>query len=827
MKILFVMRHSGYVRNFESTLRMLCDRGHTVHLAFQIGTTHALLDAGDVAGQLADQYPNFTRGTIPVRDDVWGFAARDLRASLDYLRYLTPEYRDAPKLVARAAREAPKAFVARTQQGLFARPAGRALLRRWLHAQHRAIPTDPRIDAYLDAHAADVLVVTPLIEPGAPQAEYIRSARAKGMRTALCVASWDNLTNKGLIHGPVDFVAVWNEAMKAEAIALHGVPAERVVVTGAQPFDHWFDWKPGTSRYEFCAQASLPPDRPYILYVCSSRFIAPHEVPFIREWIQAIRASASPDLRDAGILIRPHPQNAEQWKQADLRDFEGVSVWPPAGQAPSDAQSRADYFDSIHHSAAVVGVNTTAEIESAIVGRPVFTVMAPEFRDTQEGTRHFEHLRAQGGGLLHVARDWAEHVRQLENAIRHPGADDERCRRFVEAFVRPYGIGVAATPKLVDALEQLAARPAPEPEGAPVWGRVFRPSLARDGARLQRHSVLEAEARAARAASKRTRAKAAVPSTDAPSPVPTPIAPPATRPIRNWKDLARAYRALDYRQRVYFGRSTLDATPGELLQSVFEHTKPERLDYPGTDVYLRVTSKAERARLRACAKEPFTIEWLHEWVRADDVLYDIGSNIGVYSLVAAKKAGAARVFAFDPSYGNIASLGANVVLNDVVDRVTPLPVALSDRTGLSIFNLRSMEPGSARHALGDDASEEEGPTVYRQPVMTFRLDDLIEQVGLPLPNHIKLDVDGGEFAVLEGAARALASPSLRSMLIEISTSMSDEVTAILGRHGLQLHAKVNVQNKAGEYLVWYGLFTREPSSGGRAAGETPVAVVTR
>ena len=72
MKILFVMRHSGYVRNFESTLRMLCDRGHTVDLAFQIAGTHWLLDASDTTQELCRQYPQFSRSTIPVRDVAWG-----------------------------------------------------------------------------------------------------------------------------------------------------------------------------------------------------------------------------------------------------------------------------------------------------------------------------------------------------------------------------------------------------------------------------------------------------------------------------------------------------------------------------------------------------------------------------------------------------------------------------------------------------------------------------------------------------------------------------------------------------------------------------------
>jgi FkbM family methyltransferase len=199
-------------------------------------------------------------------------------------------------------------------------------------------------------------------------------------------------------------------------------------------------------------------------------------------------------------------------------------------------------------------------------------------------------------------------------------------------------------------------------------------------------------------------------------------------------------------------------------------------------------------------------------MRPGDVFYDIGANVGAYSLVAVKKPGGGpRVFAFEPSYANVDSLCANIVLNDAADQITPIPFALSNADALTVFSLRALEPGSARHTLGDGPSEE-GPTLYRQPVMTFRLDELIDRYGLPWPNHIKLDVDGGELAVLEGATRALASPALRSMLVEVSVSLSDDITAVLVKQGLALATKVDVRTKVGEQFVWYGLFTREPQA---------------
>jgi FkbM family methyltransferase len=803
MKVVFVMRHSGYLRNFESTLRLMCDRGHTVHLALQIPGAHALLDAHDLAHELGNEYARFSRGAIPTRDDAWGLAARDLRLSLDYLRYLEPEYRHAPKLVARARRDAPQAFVDRLDQSRYRSRSARRILARGLRAQHDAIPTDPRIDGFLEAQQPDIVVLTPLIEPGAPQAEYVRSARALGIPTALCVASWDNLTNKGLIHGSVDLVTVWNEMMRREAVQLHGIRPERTAVTGAQAFDHWFTWQPSTTRAEFCRRVGLPAGRPYLLYVCSSKFIAPEEASFVRRWLDELRRSDQPILRQAGVLVRPHPQNADQWANVDLSDCGSVVVWPPDGEVPNTAASRSAYFDSIYHSAAVVGVNTTAEVESAIVGRGVFSLLAPEFSDTQEGTLHFEHLRGVGGGLLHVAATFDEHFAQLETVLAGPDRVDEKCRAFVDGFIRPFGRETPATPRLVDALERLSQHK-PAPHRAPLWAALVRPHVQRTGMRLHREHARLVETKA----EKSRRRKAAAPAT------PSPVAR-VKGAAPSWRAMAAAFRELDERHRVYFGRSIADSLPGELLQLMFEQAQPARLDYPDAEILLRVTSRSERNRLRACAKEPFTIEWIERSIAEGDVLYDIGANIGAYSLVAAKKpGGGARVFAFEPSYANLAALCANIVLNDVADQIIPLPFALSNSDAIGVLALRALEAGSARHTLEDDVAS--NTAMYRQPVMTFRLDELVDRFGLPQPNHIKLDVDGGELAVLDGAARILGSPTLQSVLVEIDTDLAVQVTEVLTRHGLPLRERVNVENKAGECRVCYGLFVRG------TAADTPV-----
>jgi hypothetical protein len=202
------------------------------------------------------------------------------------------------------------------------------------------------------------------------------------------VFSWDNLTNKGLVHEIPEVVLVWNVSQAKEAVELQDIPRGRVRVLGAWSYDHWFDWQPSTSREEFCARVGLRADRPIALYVCSSGFVARDEVAFVRRWLAGLRTRES----EAGVIVRPHPRNAAQWAGVELDDPQAV-VWPKLGEEPLESESRKNYFDSIYHSAAVVGINTSAQIESAVVGRPVHTVLADEFKETQQGTLHFQYLK--------------------------------------------------------------------------------------------------------------------------------------------------------------------------------------------------------------------------------------------------------------------------------------------------------------------------------------------------------------------------------------------------------------------------------------------------
>jgi FkbM family methyltransferase len=219
------------------------------------------------------------------------------------------------------------------------------------------------------------------------------------------------------------------------------------------------------------------------------------------------------------------------------------------------------------------------------------------------------------------------------------------------------------------------------------------------------------------------------------------------------------------------------------------------MDYERRDIFLNVDSDFEyRVRLHSCKKEPDTVQWIETFFKEGDVFYDIGANVGAYSLVAAKCfEGKVKVYAFEPAFLNFTQLCKNVLLNGSQESVVPLPIALSDKTHIANFNYRNLIPGGAVHVLGEPVDTEGNvfTPVARQPVLSYRVDDLIKHFGVRIPNHIKIDVDGTEFAVLKGMDETLNDPSVRTILLEVNASSGNEgeITGFLAKKGFAVNSK--------------------------------------
>jgi len=469
MRILFVVNRLAHVRHFDRAVRLLADRGHDVCLASQD-------DDVELWGILAGQSGIRATAAPRNRGDDWSAAATMLRRTRDYLRYLHPRYASA-SLLRRRAFEKMAGSISDSAETM--NPEWSELLLRLPKPEQKrldvllakletGIPCDPDIHEFLEAQRPDALVLSPMVGIGFTQADFVKSARALRIPSAVLVFSWDNLTNKGLFHATPDRVIVWNGIQSNEAVKLHRCPRESVVVTGAPRFDEFFEMQPASTREEFCRITGLDPARPIVTYLGSSKFVAASEQAFVARWIAELRRSSDPELAGCSLVIRPHPAGEKNWHAGQSTELR----WPKVGEKATVSRPFGDeraivmnspmqnadavLYDTVYHSAAVVGLNTSAEIEAAIVGRPVFTILDGNARG-QQGTLHFHYLLRERGGHVELARDFDQHRAQLSDALAgrydRPAID-----AFVQRFVRPFGLSTPASPRVADAIETLAAR---------------------------------------------------------------------------------------------------------------------------------------------------------------------------------------------------------------------------------------------------------------------------------------------------------------------------------------------------------------------------------
>jgi hypothetical protein len=461
-RVLFALNEPGYFRMYGPTITEMTRRGWTVGLAFEKperrGPSPSLPPSAGAALELIGRPPT----------DVWS-AAATLRLGIDYVRYLEPAFADATYLRHRVERYLPDSL--RPLMRIRQLP-GRvvSLLITASRMIERLIPARRAAVQFLAQFRPDVVLVTPLVtlgKPGVHQTEILKAARALRIPVIVGVGSWDHLTSKGLVRLVPDAVLVWNETQRREAVRLHRVPSSRVVITGAQPLDHWFEPVSIAAVQSFRRSLGIDDDRKILLVVGSSPKMAPgeSEVLFVRRWLAAVRASQNPEVRRAFVIVRPHPGNTAPWLDVDLADPAAV-IHPRTYPTFPLTEWEIDLFRcSLAAATAVVGINTTAMIEAAILRRPVLTVRDAAFDHSQRQTLHFAYLTREHGGFALSADSLAEHLTQLER-ILGGDVDLRASDHFVEQFVRPRGLERPSTLQVCDAIEAVAAtrrRSTPDP----------------------------------------------------------------------------------------------------------------------------------------------------------------------------------------------------------------------------------------------------------------------------------------------------------------------------------------------------------------------------
>jgi len=211
-----------------------------------------------------------------------------------------------------------------------------------------------------------------------------------------------------------------------------------------------------------------------------------------------------------------------------------------------------------------------------------------------------------------------------------------------------------------------------------------------------------------------------------------------------------------------------------LIETRSEFDDSVQFDVAGTPIKICISSRMENMRAQhILTKEPDTISWLNK-LQPNELFIDVGANIGIYSLYAAAVRGS-RVIAFEPEAQNFAALVKNISLNNLGDRVSAWPYALSSKSGPLELNLTAITAGGSQHTAGEPINElgRRFKPIFVQGAVAIQLDTALEKI-VPgeAPRFIKIDIDGAEQKVIAGMAAQLNTPSLEQILIEMPVDRS-------------------------------------------------------
>lgn len=212
----------------------------------------------------------------------------------------------------------------------------------------------------------------------------------------------------------------------------------------------------------------------------------------------------------------------------------------------------------------------------------------------------------------------------------------------------------------------------------------------------------------------------------------------------------------------------------------------------GQPILITVEHWRELKRAKSYSiKEPDTLDWLDSF-EPDTCFFDVGANIGQYSLYPAKKYGQdVQIYAFEPQSKNYYSLNKNIYCNKLSEYITSYCIAISGRTEFSKLYIPKFIPGGNRSQFGEaDIEKLKMLPTHTQGMFGVTLDDLCSQWGFPYPNYIKIDVDGIEISILKGAKKVLNNPALKSVIIELGTVEEQEMAVrLMAEQGLEVKCR--------------------------------------
>lgn len=212
---------------------------------------------------------------------------------------------------------------------------------------------------------------------------------------------------------------------------------------------------------------------------------------------------------------------------------------------------------------------------------------------------------------------------------------------------------------------------------------------------------------------------------------------------------------------------TLDADPNFLWQTA----------QFGGRFYCPTDICVGRAK-HALAKERDTIAWLDQ-IPQGACLWDIGANVGVYTIYAGLVRGA-QVAAFEPGAANYSILNKNIHGNGLGDKVAAYCICVGESKKVDRLFMQDLAAGGALHNFGSgvDYKGDDFTPSFLQGSLSVSADLLVHEFGLTPPDYMKVDVDGLEKSIMKGAVQLLSRPEFKSLLIEANLDDEQEVMLI-------------------------------------------------
>ena len=206
-----------------------------------------------------------------------------------------------------------------------------------------------------------------------------------------------------------------------------------------------------------------------------------------------------------------------------------------------------------------------------------------------------------------------------------------------------------------------------------------------------------------------------------------------------------------------------------------------------------VNSDLEKYRVDTLfVKEPETIEWINSWSGNNIVFYDIGANIGIYSIYASALHEDIKTYAFEPVKLNYDALFKNINIQENKN-IKAFNIALSNEDKLDYLYLSDDRIGNsgAQIEYSIDENGNEFKPMIVQDILIASIHTLVEKFKFPMPSHIKIDVDGVELKIIEGLFGLINSKSLKSILVEVNSEESAvECNRIMMMNGFLVYFKL-------------------------------------